>query len=118
MQMKDYMFLFRGGDAAMAQESPDAMQAHMQKWFAWIEKLQKKGVYVSGEPLEPGGKAVRNRGRQIIDGPFAEGKEVVGGYFVIKARNIDEASEIAKECPDFEFDNATVEVRPIMQIDM
>lgn len=61
---------------------------------------------------------VRDHGRRIIDEPFAEGKEVVGGYFLIKARNIDEASEMAKECPGFAFDNATVEMRPIMQIDM
>lgn len=116
--MKDFMFLFRGGAAAMAQESPDVMQAHMQKWFAWIEKLQKKGAYVSGEPLEQGGKVVRDQGRRIIDGPFPEGKEVVGGYFVVKARDIDEASEMAKDCPSFEFDGTAVEVRPIMQMNM
>lgn len=116
--MKDYMFFFRDCHPSTGGESADVRQAQMQKWSAWIEKLQKKGVFISGEPLEHDGKVVRQRGRQIIDGPFAEGKEVVGGYFVIKAKNIDEASELAKECPGFAFDNATVEVRPIMQIDM
>jgi len=116
--MKDFMFVFRGGDAEMAQKSPDGMQAHMQKWFAWIEELTKKGHYVSGEPLEQGGKVVRNRSKQITDGPFAEGKELVGGYFLIKARDMDQASELAKGCPGFEFDSSTVEIRPIMQMNM
>jgi hypothetical protein len=112
--MEKYMFIFFGGDPSHL--SPEAQQAHMQKWFAWVEKLTKEKKYNGGEALLPGGKTIRGLSRTITDGPFAESKEVVGGYFVIVAKNIDEAVEIAKDCPDYEL-GGIVEVREVMKFD-
>lgn len=108
------MFIFIGGDPSRL--SPDAQQAHMQKWFAWVEKLQKENRYVSGEALLPGGKTIRGAKKTVTDGPFAEGKEVVGGYFVVHAKDVNEATEMAKACPDYEL-GGSVEVREVMKFD-
>ena len=110
--MSNFMFLFRGGEAPA---SPEAMQAQMQKWMAWIEKLRTQGTYVAGEPLERGGKVLRSPNKVITDGPFAEGKEVVGGYFIIRAESLNQAAETAKDCPIFES-GGSVEVRAIRVI--
>jgi hypothetical protein len=112
--MEKYMFIFIGGDPSHL--SSDAQQAHMGKWFAWVEKLQKENRYVSGEALLPGGKTIKGSKKVITDGPYAEGKEVVGGYFVVNAKDLNEATEMAKACPDYEL-GGVVEVREVMKID-
>lgn len=114
--MEKFMLIFQGGRDA--QLSPDEMQAHMGKWFAWIQELSKTEKYVSGEPLLPGGKLVSGKGgKNVTDGPYTEGKEVVGGYFIVNAKDYDEAVAIAKGCPSFEVDG-TVQVRRVQKIDM
>ncbi len=115
--MEKFMLIFHGGsDVAPEMRAPEAMQAHMQKWFGWIEQLRKEGRYVGGEPLEPSGKFVSGKNKVVTDGPFAEGKELVGGYFIIEAKDLDEAVEISKNgYPDFVF-NGKVEVRPIQKM--
>jgi hypothetical protein len=113
--MEKYMFLFVGGDASHL--SNDAMQAHMQKWFAWVEKLKKENRYVSGEALLPGGRTIAGPKKTVTDGPYAEGKEVVGGFFVVYAKDYNEAVEMAKDCPDYQFEGV-VEVRVVQKFDM
>jgi hypothetical protein len=112
--MEKYMFIFFGGDPS--QLSPEAQQAHMQKWFDWVQKLTNEKRYVGGEALMPGGKTISGQKRVVTDGPFTESKEVVGGYFVVLAKNLDEAVQMAKECPDYVL-NGTVEVREVMKFD-
>ena len=112
--MEKFMFIFFGGDTSHL--SPDAQQAHMQKWFDWIQKLEHEKRYVGGEALVPGGKTVTGQKKVVTDGPFAESKEVVGGYFIVLAKNMDEAVEMAKECPDYVLDG-TVEVREVVKSD-
>ena len=111
--MKEFMYLFRGGDAVRAQQSPEAMQEHMQKWGAWMEGLAKAGQLVAGLPLNKEGKVVAKAGKVITDGPFTEGKEVVGGYLIVKAKDLDDATELSKGCPIYEH-NGSTEVREIM----
>ena len=113
--MEKYMFIFIGGDPSHL--SPDAQQAHMQKWFAWVEKLTNEKRYAGGEALLPGGKTISGPGKTVTDGPFAESKEVVGGYFVVHAKDYDEAVGIAKDCPDYVL-GGSVEVRQVMKFDM
>ena len=108
------MLIFHGGIKQTA--SPDELQANMGKWLAWVEKLNKEGKYVSGEPLLPGGKLVSSSA-VATDGPFTEGKEVVGGYFVITAANMDEAVEECSHYPDFSY-GGEVQVRQVMKMDM
>lgn len=110
--MQDFMFIFRGGSDA-SDLSPEDMQNHMEKWFQWVEELKAKDIYVGGEALTPMGKTISGKNALITDGPFAEGKELVGGYFVVKANSLEEAVEIAKTgYPDFIF-NGAVEVREV-----
>lgn len=112
--MEKYMFIFIGGDPSHL--SPEAQQAHMQKWFAWVEKLSQEKKYVAGEALLPGGKTIKGSKKVVTDGPYAEGKEVVGGFFVVHAKDLNEATEMAKACPDYEL-GGIVEVREVMKFD-
>ena len=114
--MEKFMFIFHGGSSTSS--SPEAMQANMGKWMAWIDKLNSNGQYVAGEPLIPGGKLVSGSGgKNVTDGPYTEGKEVVGGFFIVNAKDINEAVTMAKECPDYEI-GGTVQVRQVMKMDM
>jgi hypothetical protein len=114
--MEKFMLIFQG--PLPPQMSPEEMQANMGLWMTWVDKLAKNGRYISGEPLLPGGKIVSGKnGKSVTDGPFTEGKEIVGGYFLINAKDYDEAIAISKECPDFE-QGGTVQVRQVMKMDM
>lgn len=112
--MEKFMLIFHGGIKPDA--SPEEMQTNMDKWMAWVDKLNKEGKYVSGEPLLPGGKLVTGS-NAVTDGPYTEGKEVVGGYFVLNAANLDEAVEECKNYPDFDY-GGQVQVRQVMKLDM
>jgi len=113
--MEKFMLIFIGGLDPSTLNSPEQMQAAMQEWFDWVDKLKKEGRYDSGEPLDPTGKGVSGPKKLVTDGPFAESKELVGGFFIIKAKNIDEAVTIAKDSPDLKH-NGRVEVRPVMKM--
>ena len=113
--MKEFLYLFRGGDARTANASAEVMQEHMGKWMKWMEDMGKQGKFVGGLPLNADGKTVKSRGI-VTDGPFAEGKEMVGGYLVVKADNLNEATEMSKGCPIFDLDG-TVEVREILSME-
>ncbi|MCB0717824.1 MAG: hypothetical protein KDD65_05235 [Bacteroidetes bacterium] len=110
--MKDFMLIFKGTDYSGLGLSPDEIQAKMGKWFVWVEKLQQQDRYVSGEALEAVGKTVKSADT-VIDGPFAETKEVVGGYFVVKAEDIDDAASLCVDFPDFDL-GSWVEVREVV----
>ena len=113
--MSKYMFLFRGG--RMGELSPEQQQASMMKWKTWMDELAAKGKLQGGEPLDGTGKVLTGRAKKITDGPFAEGKEIVGGYLIINATTLDEAAELSKGCPIFtEAEEGTVEVRTVMEM--
>jgi hypothetical protein len=113
--MSEFVFLYRGGEAG---RSPERMQEMLQKWMAWFKELGAKGhVKNQGHPLERSGKLVNGRRKTVTDGPFAETKDVVGGYSLIEARDLDEAVELSKGCPILENEGA-VEVRPVMQLNL
>jgi len=113
--MKDYMLLLRGGQN-FATASQEEIAAAMQKWKTWIDGLAAEGAYTGGERLvQAAGSGLSGTARHITDGPFAEGKEVVGGFISIKAENGTQAAEIAKGCPIFDYDG-TVEVREVARM--
>lgn len=113
--MEKFMYLFRGG--LDGTQSPEVMQAQMQKWVQWMQTLGQKQIMVAGEPLQGSGKQVSGKKKVVTDGPFAEAKEMVGGYLVVNAKNLEEAVEISKGCPIFDMDGS-VEVRPIRSMNM
>ncbi len=111
--MAGFLFLFRGGLMHNEEEgSPEAMQQHMVKWQHWIADMTRKEIYVAGEPLHDTGKFVSSGG-VVSDGPFPEAKEMVAGYIAINVATMDEATEVAKDCPIYEYDGV-VEVREIL----
>jgi hypothetical protein len=111
--MEKFMYLFRGGNDMG--NSPEERQAHMQKWYQWMQSLSQNGTFVAGEPLQGGGKQVNGKNKVVTDGPFTEAKEIVGGYLIVNANDIDHAVEISKGCPIFDS-NGKLEVRPIQKM--
>ena len=115
--MPKYMFIFRGGAPEIPDLSPTEMEAHLRKWYAWAGELAKAGRHTGGQPLEGMGKTIRGRNRTVTDGPYAESKDLVTGSLVIEARSLEEATELAMDCPVFEF-GGSVEVRPVVLHDL
>jgi hypothetical protein len=113
--MKDFLFIFRGPDYSELNLTPEQSQAAMKKWFDWIGELAGKGQYVAGNPLVKTGKMVEGKKPVITDGPFAEGKELVGGYLIVKAETLEAATELSYGFPDFDK-SGSVEVREIIQM--
>jgi len=114
--MKEYMMLFRNEKNESSQEpSAEQMQAAMKQWQTWIKGIAADGKYSGTNRLLSEGKTVKP-GNAITDGPYAEGKEVVGGYLVVKANSLDEAVEMAKSCPNLIY-GGNVEIRRVMSID-
>jgi hypothetical protein len=113
--MSDFAFLYRGRDT---NASPEQMQKTMKKWRAWFKQLGENGHLKDiGHPLENSGKVVRGKQKSVTDGPFAEAKDVVGGFTLIQARDLEQASELSKGCPILEV-GGSVEVRPIQALNM
>jgi hypothetical protein len=108
----EYLLLFRGTTWERGL-SPEEMQKAAGKFMAWFESLKEEGVCKGGQPLQREGKLVSGKGgRTVADGPFAESKEAIGGYFLILASDMDAAVAIAKGCPALEL-GMEVEVRPV-----
>ncbi len=97
----------------MVTPSPEEMQKIFGQWMAWIQAMTARGEYVGGGRLGDPGKVIRGpAGGTLSDGPFAEAKEVVGGYMLIAADNLEQAATIAKGCPGFSY-GGSMEVRPV-----
>jgi hypothetical protein len=106
----EYMLLFRGTgwDRGL---SPEEIQNVMNRWIVWFDRLTDQGKARAGQPLTDQGKVISGRkGQTILDGPFAESKETVAGYILLQVDNLDEAVQIAKECPGLDY-GISVEVR-------
>ena len=115
--MPKFMYIFRGGAPEIPGLSPTAMQAHLKKWYAWADALAKAGRHIGGYPLDDGGKTIRGRDRVVTDGPYAESKDLVTGSLVMEAASLEEATELAHDCPVFEF-GGSVEVRLVIKHDV
>jgi hypothetical protein len=112
--MKDYLLLFRGGlDFTTA--TPEQMQQAMMKWKNWIEELTKNDKYNGGERLARNGAVIKGSKKEISDGPYTESKEIVGGYVSIKSDDLQQAIEIARGCPIFNYDG-NVEIREVAKM--
>lgn len=106
-----YLLIFRGTDWYKGL-SPEQMQQVADDWMAWFNRLKDEGKCAGGNPLERAGKIVSGAKRVVSDGPFAESKETIGGYFHLTVGSEEEAVTIAKECPGLPH-GVRVEVRPI-----
>jgi hypothetical protein len=110
-----YMLLIYSDEAAMASVPESTIKETMAAYMAYSQDLVQSGALVAGERLRPGSTAttVRTEGgkTQVLDGPYAETKEQLGGYYLIEAPDLDAALSWAKRCPGAL--HGAVEVRPI-----
>jgi hypothetical protein len=107
--MNDFLYLYRGGQST---GTPEQMQNRMQKWMTWMKELGEKGyIKDMGHPLEQSGKVVKAH-KAVTDGPFAEAKDLIGGYTLVQAKDLAPAADLTSGCPIFEM-GGFVEVRPI-----
>jgi len=97
--MPRFMVLMHESDDAWAKLSADEKQRMMEKYFAWAEELRRGDHFRGGDPLVRGGRLLRASDGDVVDGPFTETKEVLTGYFMIEARDLDEAATLARGCP-------------------
>lgn len=113
-----YMLLIYAAESDQGNVDPQEQAAYMQRYFTFTENLVKAGKMIAGDPLQGVSTAtsVRVRGGKTMttDGPFAETKEQLGGYYLIEADDLDEAISWAAQLPTAE--HGTIEVRPLMDI--
>lgn len=113
-----YMLLLYSAEDAGPQPGSPEQAAQMQEWFAYTEALQKSGALISGEPLQGSETAttvrIRNGETVLTDGPFAETKEVLGGYYLIDVGDLDAALKWAARIPLAPY--GSVEVRPLLEL--
>jgi len=116
--MKEFMLIYKGGDPEWFETAtPEEMGATMEKWNVWMGNLQEKEQLVSGgSPLNYGGKRV-DHDAVVTDISTPEFKELVSGYSIVMAEDMDAAVEIAKVCPIFSYPGTQCEVREIMNMD-
>jgi hypothetical protein len=116
--MSEFIYLYRSGEQEHRQSmgSPEQVQKTMQKWMAWMKELGDKGhLKDPGQPLERTGKVVKGKQKTVTDGPYAETKDIVGGYTLVEAKDLGQAVELSYGCPIFET-GGLVEVRPVQKM--
>jgi hypothetical protein len=112
--MKEFVFIFRQSSYDSSQISPNEMQALTKKWQDWINDIETQGKFVSpGNRLSTEGKVLK-AGGIITDGPFVEIREILGGFIIIKADNLDDAATLAHGCPALDV-GGSVEIRPFYE---
>lgn len=113
--MSTFMLLLYDNPGNWPSVTPEEMQKVIAEYIAWSDKLGKEGKIEGGHKLkDEGGRVVRLQGAKhsVVDGPYAETKEVIGGYYLIKAKDYAEAVEIAKSCPQVKY-GPKIEVREV-----
>jgi len=113
--MEKFMLLFSGSDVYQPQQSPESLQVLTEKMIAWVGNLSDNGLHVSSDKLQRSGKKVIGFSKLISDIPFSNGKSIIGGCTIVLAKDLDQAVEIAKNCPMLST-NASIEVRPVESV--
>jgi hypothetical protein len=113
-----YLLLIYGDEAGYGQMSEADMQASHQAWMEYTQSLKDAGAFKGGDALQPIATATSLRGNGdgepiVSDGPFAETKEQLGGYYLLDVPDLDAAIKAAKMCPGLGF--GTLELRPVME---
>jgi hypothetical protein len=118
--MSEFIFLYRTTEAEQVENmgTPEMAQQRMQAWLGWIRELEAKGhIKDMGQPLDLAGKVVRAGAKRVVtDGPFAEAKDLVLGYTIITARDLDQAVELSAGCPMLSGKHGSVEIRPVRHV--
>ena len=112
--MKKFIMLLHDAGRFPADISPDQIQAIIQRYVAWRQKIQSNGRKVDGHKLtDRQGRVMRGATGQtrVIDGPYAEAREVIGGLFIVEAGSYEEMVELSRDCPHLDF--GTIEIREV-----
>ena len=104
----------KGDDAKEA--SPEELQQRMQDYMVWMKRMTAEGRLRAGQPLEPRGAWLKDAQTVVTDGPFLEPKEVIGGYVILSAANLEEATSLARACPLLK--HCEIFVRPLLEVPM
>lgn len=116
--MPKFMLILADNPSSFQDVPPAMIQEIVGKYIAWTQKIKNDGVCLAGEKLcDEGGRRIKTQGQKpvVADGPFAESKEVLGGYYVIKAKDYDEAVKVALTCPHVQY-GAYLDVRQIDEV--
>ncbi|MEP7376699.1 MAG: YciI family protein [Chitinophagaceae bacterium] len=113
--MKDFLLILKTEGSVWTDLSPEQLQKHMEHGNTYISNLVKTGKLKNANPVDKGSRIVTESNGVMKDGPFNETKEVVAGYFLISATDINEAVEIAKANPIFKDIPTKIEVYPMME---
>ncbi len=114
--MKKFLLLLHEDSESLSKLSPKEMEELIHAHMAWAEELGQAGNLLSGDGLEEKGVQISGKECIIKDGPYLESKEILGGYYLIQAKDLDAAVEISKKCPCHLW-GGTTEIRPIMEYD-
>jgi hypothetical protein len=111
-----YLLLIYRSEAEAAKMSSTDLSAMYGEYYKFTQEIRDSGNYIGGNPLKPTNTAttvrVRDGKRAVTDGPFAETKEQLGGYYLIEAKDLDQAISIAARIPGARF--GSIEVRPVL----
>jgi hypothetical protein len=112
--MSEFVFLYR---RTATNRTPQQMQESIEKWQAWFKKMEQGGHLASfGQPLDPtGGRVIKDKSGGCTDGPYAETKDIVVGYSLISAKDLDEAAALTIGHPTFD-EGGLIEIRPILKM--
>lgn len=113
--MPSYLLALYDDPASFAEFTPEEMQACIAEYTAWASSLEERGLLVASDKLRDGsGRVMRRNGDdvRVIDGPYSETNEVLGGFFVVRADDYDQAVALARECPHLTY-GGTIELREI-----
>ncbi len=107
--MQEFLLLVHG--KGFKDESTESLKVHLENYQNWVDHLLEEDKFIRGSRLTTSGKVVLDRDTVVSDGPFLESKELVGGYILIRAQNLDEATKLALDCPLSE--ELPISVRPM-----
>lgn len=112
--MPKFMLIVGGADLDKRSNTNPAIAPMMlERYMAWVKSLSERGPVVSYKLFDQTGARLTIRGGQVVEGPFVEAKEAVGGIFVLETATLAEATQLAKGCPVFELQNGYIEVRAV-----
>lgn len=114
--MKQFLLLLHEDLEKIGNLSPKEMEALAHEHMTWAQKLAESGYFISGDGLQEKGILISGKDSIIKDGPYLESKEIIGGYYLLQAENMETIVELAKDCPCHIW-GGTTEIRQIMEME-
>jgi hypothetical protein len=112
--MQTYLLIIGGADLDKRSGNPNFRPLMLERYLAWVHSLKERGHFVSSGKLDDRvGRRLTSRGGEVMDGPFIESKDAVGGFFLVRAASLDEAGDLARSCPGLDMQGGWIEVRLI-----